>query len=47
MVDEIKSVGGSFTFIFHNESIGNSDRWKNWGNIYEKVIKLAMERKDA
>jgi hypothetical protein len=46
IVDEIKSVGGNFIFIFHNESIGNSGRWKNWGNIYEKVIKLAITKKD-
>jgi hypothetical protein len=43
IVDEIKYVGGRFVFNFHNESIANSGRWKNWGSVYEQVIKLAME----
>jgi hypothetical protein len=42
IVDEIKKVGGDFVFIFHNESIGNERNWKNWGDLYEKVIKLAL-----
>jgi hypothetical protein len=43
IVEEVKTVGGNFTFIFHNESIGNERNWKNWGDIYEKVIKLSLE----
>lgn len=42
MVDEIKKVGGNFVFVFHNESIGDERDWKNWGDIYEKVIKLSL-----
>jgi hypothetical protein len=44
IVNEIKPVGGNFIFIFHNESIGNSGPWRNWGNLYEKVIQLANRR---
>ncbi|MBX9852232.1 MAG: polysaccharide deacetylase family protein [Cytophagaceae bacterium] len=42
MVDEVKQMGGNFIFVFHNESIGNEREWKNWGDIYEKVIKLCL-----
>ena len=41
IANEIKSVGGNFIFIFHNESIGGAGAWKNWGNVYEQVIQLA------
>lgn len=47
IVKDIKNYGGSFIFIFHNESLGHQRKWKNWGNMYEKVIKLALEEQDA
>jgi hypothetical protein len=34
----VKKYGGNLIFIFHNESIGGQDKWKNWSNIYEEVI---------
>ena len=42
IVSEMKRVGGNFVFVFHNESIGNERNWKNWGDMYEKVIKLSL-----
>ncbi|MFL5730164.1 MAG: polysaccharide deacetylase family protein, partial [Cytophagaceae bacterium] len=46
IANEIKLLGGNFTFIFHNESLGNSGSWKHWGSMYENVIKLALEKKE-
>lgn len=46
-VDQVKNVGGDFVFIFHNESIAGTKMWKNWGDMYEKVIKLAMNQKNV
>jgi len=43
IVTELKKIGGNFIFVFHNESIGDGRNWKHWGDIYEKVIKLALE----
>jgi len=43
IVNDVKRVGGQLIFIFHNESLGNERQWKNWGEIYEKVIRLAKE----
>jgi hypothetical protein len=43
IVNELKKIGGNFIFVFHNESIGDGRNWKHWGEIYEKVIKLALE----
>jgi hypothetical protein len=42
IVEQIKSLRGNLIFIFHNESMGNSGIWKHWGNMYEKMIRLAL-----
>lgn len=42
ILDEMKEVGGNFIFIFHNESMGGQRVWKNWGEVYEKFIKMAI-----
>jgi hypothetical protein len=42
LLDENKKVGGNFTFIFHNESMGGERVWKNWGEVYESFIKMCM-----
>lgn len=47
LVKDIRKYGGSFIFIFHNESLGNQRQWRNWGEVYEKVIKLALEENDV
>ena len=44
LVDAIKSTGGTFMFIFHNESMGGGKVWKNWGEVYERFIKLAISK---
>jgi hypothetical protein len=45
VVNEIRSLGGNFIFVFHNQSIGGSGTWRNWSDIYEKVIQLANLKK--
>jgi hypothetical protein len=29
---QLEVIGGTFCFIFHNESVSNSFPWKNWKN---------------
>ncbi|WMJ75454.1 polysaccharide deacetylase family protein [Cytophagaceae bacterium ABcell3] len=43
LVNEVKAVNGHFSYIFHNESIGGKRQWKNWGGVYEKIIKICQE----
>lgn len=42
LVSNIKELGGQFMFIFHNESLGGERVWKNWGDVYEKFIRMSM-----
>ena len=41
MIDKIKSIHGEFVSLWHNESLGNTGRWKGWRWVYEEMVKLA------
>ncbi len=43
IIDEIKTVNGSFISLWHNESLTNKSRWKGWRKVYEKMITKALE----
>jgi hypothetical protein len=38
VINEIKKTGGTFTAMFHNESLGNYGEWKGWKALYEQVV---------
>jgi hypothetical protein len=42
LIEEIKKTGGTFTSMFHNESLGDYGEWKGWKNFYEQVIHEAL-----
>lgn len=44
LIEETKLAHGNFTFIFHNESMGGSKVWKNWGSVYEDFMKILSAR---
>ena len=35
----IKQNGGVFSFIFHNESLGEQPQWKGWKEVFESWLK--------
>jgi hypothetical protein len=35
----IKSTGGVFGFIFHNESLSNHGKWRGWRSVFETWLK--------
>jgi len=42
LIEEVKAVGGTFMSLWHNESLGGQGQWKGWPEIYEKMIKYAL-----
>lgn len=40
-VDEIRAVGGTFTCLFHNESLTDTPPWKGWRDLYMNLIQYA------
>ena len=42
LIEEVKTVNGTFISLWHNESLSNKKRWIGWHKVYEEMIKLAM-----
>ncbi|QXP72496.1 hypothetical protein H0I31_01990 [Tenacibaculum sp. AHE15PA] len=38
--NEVKTVNGLFITVFHNESLGNYQRWKGWRRVYSSMLKI-------
>ena len=41
MIQSVSDVGGLFVSLWHNESLGETDRWKGWRKVYRNMIKLS------
>jgi hypothetical protein len=42
IMESVKAVGGDFTVVFHNETLGTRKMWANWRDIYEDITKMAL-----
>lgn len=38
IIDEVKSVKGTFISLWHNESLSDELEWKGWRRVFEKMI---------
>lgn len=41
LISEIKKLNGTFTILWHNESLGGKKPWEGWENVYGEIIKAA------
>ncbi len=44
LIEHVKNVKGELVTVFHNESFGPHKVWKNWGEVYESIVRLALPR---
>jgi hypothetical protein len=44
LIEHVRNVQGEMITLFHNESFGTHKVWKNWGDVYEQLIRLAKVR---
>jgi len=40
---EVKSYGGTFSFLWHNETIGEYKHWKGWRSVLNHTLSLPYE----
>ena len=43
LIKEIKDVDGTFISLWHNESLSNMYPWEGWKDVYEQVVKIALQ----
>jgi len=43
LIEEVKKVDGTFSSLWHNESLSDEQRWKGWRRVYEELLVLAAE----
>ena len=43
LVTEVRNVDGTFISLWHNESLSDKKRWKGWKNVYEEMLKFAID----
>lgn len=39
LIEAVRSVGGTFISLFHNESLSEWRRWKGWRQVYEEMLR--------
>lgn len=43
LIDEVKKYNGELITIFHNDTMGTAQGWIDWKNVYEEIVKLAIQ----
>lgn len=41
LIGELRSVGGTFCCIVHNQNLGELFGWEGWRRVYEQMLELA------
>lgn len=43
VINEVKEVKGTFISLWHNESLSNLGEWKDWREVYEETVRMAVK----
>jgi hypothetical protein len=46
LIQKLKKVNGTFTPLWHNESMSEYGVWKGWSGLYEKMLQVATNNAD-
>ena len=42
LMNEVKSVNGTFVSLFHNESLHDSAQWQGWRQVFEQILEKGI-----
>ncbi len=42
IIDDVKKYNGELITIFHNDTMGTANDWKDWNKAYEEIVKLSV-----
>ncbi len=45
LIDEVRTLGGTFSCIFHNQNLCEDFGWKGWRKVYEDVLQYAGQNR--
>jgi hypothetical protein len=43
LLEEVKNVGGTFISLWHNHTISDTDEYKEWKNVHEKMVQKLVQ----
>lgn len=43
LIQKIREVGGTFSILWHNESLSEWKQWKGWSLVFRRIIELTSE----
>jgi hypothetical protein len=47
LIEKVREVNGTFTSLWHNESLSEEGVWKGWREVFERMVKKAMNLPDG
>ena len=43
LIDEVKTIGGTFIYLTHNETLGGEQRWVGWPEMYRRMLEYLTQ----
>lgn len=47
LLEEVKNVNGLFISLWHNHTISQTDEYREWKNVHDKMLEAIVITKDA
>lgn len=47
LIEITKSIGGTFTTLWHNTSLSEMNEWKGWRVVYESIMDDAVDKEES
>jgi hypothetical protein len=45
LADTVRTTGGTFMILWHNETLSEEWQWKGWRTVFETITEYALDDK--